>query len=105
MKLPQGCMGVPPQMVRSACAAGVDVRFGSYDLAIGCVERPAHDRFVTKLVFYGKVPDDEAVMFLMQQYRVVCGVGDARPDATVMARLQTAARKKHIQFWRAQYGT
>lgn len=96
-------MGIPPLKVRSSCAVGVDVRPGSYDIAIGESSRVNPEQSVAKLVFYGKVRDEKDVLWLCDQYPVRCGVADGRPDTTIIFRMVEKLRKARKDFWRAQY--
>jgi hypothetical protein len=102
--LPRTCMGIPPDALKSPCAVGCDVRPGSFDLAIGDVLRRGA-KFVARLVFYGKVRDENDVAFLCDQYPVRCGVIDVRPESSIAMRFVKQMRAKHKEFWRAQYNT
>src|SRR4051812_13007130 len=100
-------MGVPPAAVTRPCALGCDQRPGSWDVSIGEVWRVGGENRapVVKLVFQGKVQDDEDVDFLVEQYPVSCGVIDSRPDGTLAKRTVARLRRKRLDFWRAQYNT
>lgn len=101
-----GCMGVQPSSVTRACAMGCDVRPGSWDVAIAEPWKiKDQDMVMAKLVFYGKVQDEEDVMFLAQQYPVSCGVMDSRPDGSLIQRTVRQLNKMGKDFWRAQYNT
>lgn len=103
LPLPRGCMGIQPMKVTSPCAMGIDQRPGSWDVAIADVVRPKPDRPMVRLVFYGKVRNEEDAIWLAQQYPVRCGVGDSRPDAMIMSRMVEKLRKMRKDFWRVQY--
>lgn len=106
MILPPGCMGVQPTSVRGPTAIGVDVRPQSWDCAVGDLIRVKGDEWAPRLLFYGKVPDERAVLFLMQQYAVRFGCSDSRPDGTLALRLQNLAiARLGMKFWRTQYAT
>ena len=104
MRITDG-MGLPPKTIKGPCISGIDVRFNSWDICCADVIRPDFDRYVARIVFYGKLKDEDEALFVMRQYKVVCAVGDTRPEASAMARLQKAAAKERIQFYRAQYAT
>lgn len=104
LPLPKGCMGIPPDAVRNPCAMGVDVRPGSWDVSIGDVVRRG-PKFVARLVFYGKVRDEDDVVWLCNQYPVRCGVVDVRPEQSIAPRMVKSLRAQHKEFWRAQYNT
>jgi len=97
-------MGIPPDTLRNPCACGVDVRPNSWDVSIGDVVRRG-PKYVARLVFYGKVRDEEDVKRLCDEYPVRCGVIDVRPETTLATRLVKSMRKRHKDFWRAQYNT
>lgn len=103
--IPNGAMGLLPSMIVGRCAVGCDIRPGSWDVAIGDVVLGSKGLRVPRLVFYGKVRDDEDVEALADQYRAVGGVSDSRPDATLAERLQGRMRKKGMRWWRANYNT
>jgi hypothetical protein len=103
LPLPPGCAGIPPKKVLTPCGLGCDIRPGSFDVCIGTIESPRPGVLIPRIVFYGKVRDEEDVIFLCQQYPVRCGIADCRPETTVIKRMidrLTAMKKK---FWRAQY--
>ena len=106
LPLPPGWgSGVDPLQVKTACAMGIDVRPNSWDIAIGDVWRPRPDQPVVRLLFYGKVRDDDDVEYLANQYPVRCGAGDARPEFHTMLKLAERLRAQGKKFWRAQYNT
>jgi hypothetical protein len=105
LPLPLGCMGIQPKFLTNACAMGVDIRPGSWDVIIGDLWRPGPDRKVARAVFIGKVRDEVDVEFLAEQYPVRCGIVDSRPDGTLSKRLVDRLVKRGKNFWRAQYAT
>lgn len=98
-------MCVPPSSVTGSCAIGIDQRFGSWDVAVGEMVRTTSGRVIPRLVFYGKIPGEEEALAVMTKYRVVVGMGDVRPEAAAMHRLQNMADKARIRFYLAQYST
>lgn len=106
MFLPQGCMGVQPRQVRGPCAAGVDIRPGSWDVVVCDLVRGETSRLqVVRPVFVGKVSDEEQVLFVLRQYKVRYACADTRPETTLAKRLQAAAWGHGIKLWRAEYNT
>ncbi len=102
--LPDGCMGLHPRDTGFPCLAGIDVRYGSFDVVIAdLVKSRITGMNALRIVFYGKVNDDIQSLFVCQQYRVRFGLIDTRPEATLAKRMQEIAEKKNIELWRAQY--
>lgn len=101
--LPDGSMGLPPKSIVGPCAMGCDVRPGSYDVSIVDIQKPRPDMKIPRLVFYGKVRDENEVAWLAQQYPVRVGIVDCRPDGTVIDRFVKRMNKLHKNFWRVQY--
>jgi len=101
-----GCMGVQPATVKGPCAAGVDIRPGSWDVVVGDVQQSQGTKLpVVRPVFIGKVVDEEQVLFVLRQYRVRFAVADTRPETTLAKRLQVACVPHGIKLWRAEYNT
>jgi hypothetical protein len=101
--LPDNCMGLDPGTIRGPCAFGCDIRPGSWDLLVGDILKGKNVPHVIRPVFVGKVRDEADVMFVARQYRCRFGVCDTRPETTLAARLQVAARGYGMKVWRAQY--
>lgn len=106
MRLKPGCMGVPPRLVRGPCAAGIDIRPGSWDVVVAdLVRNPSTHVSVVRPVFVGKVDDEEQVMWVLRQWKVRYAVADTRPETTLAKRLQEKAFDHGIKVWRAEYNT
>lgn len=103
--LPRGCMGIQPRDVRGPCAAGVDIRPGSFDIICADVVRSPAGLCVVRPLFIGKVRDEIDTLFVIEQYKVRVAVVDTRPETTLAKRLQVSAREKGIEVWRAEYNT
>jgi hypothetical protein len=99
-------MGVSPSKVIGPTAAGIDIRYGSWDVLIAdVVTSPSSNMHVVRLLFAGKVRDNDDALFLLRQYKTRFGVADARPEATLAKRLQTEAARFGVKLWRAEYNT
>jgi hypothetical protein len=72
-------MGLQPSEIRGPCAAGVDVRPGSWDIVIAdLLKNPKSQLRVVRPVFVGKVEDEAQVLFVMRQYNTRFAVADSR---------------------------
>ena len=105
IELPRGCMGIQPASVRGPCAAGIDIRPGSWDIVVADLRRSPAQVPVVRPIFVGKVRDEADVLFLLRQYKVRIAVADTRPEMTLAKRLQVSAEPYGIQVWRAEYNT
>jgi hypothetical protein len=108
LDIPRGCMGVPPKLVNAPCAAGVDVRYNSWDVIIAQVVEggpKVGGMKVTRPVFIGKVKDEQQVLFLFRQYNTRFFCIDAMPEKTLSKRVCENAAKHGIVGWRSEYNT
>lgn len=103
--LPSHAMGLPPKHCVRPCAAGIDIRPGSWDTIIGDVVKNPKGEYVSRIVFQAKLDDEDQVEQVIAAYGVACAVKDSRPETTIAERLQKRLRKKGIQSWRCSYLT
>lgn len=99
-------MGAPPHFCRGPIGQGTDIRPGSWDTAmLEVVRTPKLGLTIPRLVFYGKVNDDEHVEDLAVFYRVQSHASDSAPDQTLADRLQGRLEKRGIRSYRCRYNT
>lgn len=60
---------------------------------------------VVRLVFGGKLRDEQDTLWVLRQYGVRFAVSDSRPETTIAKRMQLSAREHGIKIWRAEYNT
>ncbi len=100
---PANCMGLPVEAIRGPVACGLDVAFGMYDFSMLEWVCPKPGFIVPRLVWYGKLENEKAAIFLVNQYRARSIVIDSRPDATIALRFQQEIKSTGVKCWRAQY--
>lgn len=98
--------GLPFHHVRPPCFFGLDIRPHSWDLLIGdLVLSPVSNRRILRLVFAGKLDDEQECIGVASAYRVRWGIGDSRPEYHLCERMQKACEKAGIEMWRCAYNT
>ena len=100
-------MGLEPDRVARPTAAGVDIGIARYDLAIVDTIRIAEQTVLPRLVFYGKLRDEQEATWVCRQYGVKAIIADSMPDGTLCLRWQKSILGRYgvKHFWRAQYNT
>lgn len=96
-----------PSHTSRPAAAGVDIGTNRWDLAIIDAVSVREGLVVPRLVFYGKMRDEQEATWVCRQYGVQSIVADSMPDGTLVLRWQKniVGRYGVRRFWRAQYNT
>jgi hypothetical protein len=97
--------GIHPGEVKGACAMGTDIRPDSWDVGVLEVVRAGPGKLMPRMVFYGKVPDEDGAIAVAKAYRVRASVSDSSPDATLAERMQKKLKTMGIKAYRARYNT